>query len=73
MHTPFGAIHATNITPDAETGIGLWSEAAFIRAMREGVDRRGRMLYPAFPYDHYTKVNDADLKAIYAYIITRPP
>lgn len=73
LHTPFGAIHATNITPDVETGIGLWSEAAFIRAMREGVDRRGRMLYPAFPYDHYTKVTDADLKALYAYIITRPP
>lgn len=73
LHTPFGAIHATNITPDAETGIGLWSEAAFIRAMREGVDRRGRMLYPAFPYDHYTKVTETDLKALYAYIITRPP
>lgn len=73
LHTPFGVIYATNITPEAETGLGLWSEEAFVRAMREGVDRRGRHLYPAFPYDHYTKVTDADLKALYAYFMTRNP
>lgn len=73
LHTPFGVIYATNVTPDNETGIGLWTEEAFIRAMREGVDRRGRLLYPAFPYDHYTKVTDGDLKALYAYLITRKP
>jgi mono/diheme cytochrome c family protein len=73
LHTPFGVIYATNITPEAETGIGLWSEAAFVRAMRQGVDRRGRHLYPAFPYDHYTRVNDTDLKALYAYFVTRQP
>jgi mono/diheme cytochrome c family protein len=73
LHTPFGVIHATNITPDNETGIGLWSEEAFIRAMRHGVDRRGRMLYPAFPFDHYTKTTDADLKALYAYFMSRKP
>src|SRR5262245_43579377 len=50
LPTPFGTIHATNITPDAATGIGAWSEAAFVRAMREGVDRAGRHLYPVFPY-----------------------
>jgi mono/diheme cytochrome c family protein len=73
LHTPFGTIYSTNITPHAESGIGLWNEEAFIRAMREGVDRRGRLLYPAFPYDHYTKVRDADLKALYAYFMTREP
>ena len=73
LPTPFGVIHTTNITPDVETGIGAWSEQAFIRAMREGVDRHGRHLYPAFPYDYYTKVTDADLKAIYAFLMTRPP
>jgi mono/diheme cytochrome c family protein len=73
LHTPFGVIHATNITPDNETGIGLWSEEAFVRAMRQGVDRRGRMLYPAFPFDHYTKTTDADLKALYAYFMSRKP
>src|SRR5688572_30445662 len=42
MRTPFGTIYGTNITPDADSGIGRWSQAAFIRAMREGVDREGR-------------------------------
>src|SRR5882757_3989720 len=39
--TPFGTIYSSNITPDADTGIGRWSEAAFARAMRSGVDREG--------------------------------
>jgi len=52
LKTPFGTIYGTNITPDPDTGIGRWSEAAFSRAMREGVDRQGRHLYPAFPYHH---------------------
>jgi mono/diheme cytochrome c family protein len=69
--TPFGTIHSTNITPDPETGIGAWSEAAFQRAMRQGIDRRGRHLYPAFPYDHFTRVTDEDNKALYAYLMTR--
>jgi mono/diheme cytochrome c family protein len=59
ISTPFGTIFSSNITPDAETGIGGWSEAAFQRAMHEGVDRTGRHLYPAFPYDHFTKATDA--------------
>ena len=50
VETPFGTIYATNITPETETGIGRWSLAAFSRALREGVDWRGRHLYPAFPY-----------------------
>ena len=54
LETPFGTIYGTNITPDPETGIGRWSEAAFVRAMREGVDRDGSHLYPAFPYEHFT-------------------
>jgi mono/diheme cytochrome c family protein len=73
LETPFGTLHTTNITPDVETGIGAWSEQAFIRAMREGVDREGHYLYPAFPYDYFAKVTDDDLKAIYAYLMTRPP
>ncbi|WP_207462848.1 cytochrome c [Azospirillum sp. SYSU D00513] len=73
IRTPFGTIYSTNITPDEETGIGRWSEAAFIRAMREGVDRQGRHLYPAFPYDHFTLVTDEDNRAIYAYLMTRRP
>jgi len=71
MPTPFGTIYSTNITPDRETGIGAWSREAFTRAMREGVDREGRHLYPAFPYDHFTLTSDQDLKALYAYFMTR--
>ncbi|HEY4985740.1 MAG TPA: cytochrome c, partial [Bradyrhizobium sp.] len=71
--TPFGTIYSSNITPDAETGIGRWSEAAFRRAMRSGVDREGRHLYPTFPYDHFTHVSDEDDRALYAYLMTRQP
>jgi mono/diheme cytochrome c family protein len=71
LPTPFGTIYSTNITPDPETGIGRWSEAAFTRSMREGVDREGRHLYPAFPYDHFTLVTDEDNRALYAYLMTR--
>ena len=70
--TPFGTVHSTNITPDARTGIGQWSEAAFTRALREGVSRDGHLLYPAFPYDHYTKLAQDDIRALYAYFMTRP-
>jgi mono/diheme cytochrome c family protein len=71
--TPFGAIYSTNITPDPRTGIGRWSEAAFQRAMHEGVNRAGEQLYPAFPYDHFTQVTDDDDRALYAYLMTREP
>jgi mono/diheme cytochrome c family protein len=73
LKTPFGTIHGTNITPDAETGIGGWSLEAFSRAMREGVDREGRHLFPAFPYDHFTKLTDEDIAALYAFVMTREP
>ena len=69
LKTPFGTIYTTNITPDAETGIGTWSKEAFRRSMKDGVDRKGNHLYPAFPYDHFTKVKDADIDAIYAYLM----
>ena len=71
--TPFGIIYSSNITPDGETGIGRWSEAAFRRAMQSGVDRSGRHLYPTFPYDHFTNVSDDDNRALYAFLMTRRP
>ena len=71
--TPFGTVYSTNITPDPDTGIGKWSEAAFRRAMREGIDREGHHLYPAFPYNHFTKATDGDIKAVYAFLMTLPP
>jgi mono/diheme cytochrome c family protein len=73
LETPFGVIHSTNITPSVETGIGAWSLDAFRRSMHEGVDRNGQYLYPAFPYDHFTRVTDGDVEAIYAYLMSQDP
>lgn len=73
IKTPFGTIYGTNITPDADTGIGRWPLEAFTRALREGLDREGRHLYPAFPYDHFTKLTDEDIAALYAFLMTREP
>jgi mono/diheme cytochrome c family protein len=73
LKTPFGMVYSTNITPDPETGIGRWSLEAFTRAMHEGVARDGSHLFPVFPFDHFTRVSDDDLKALYAFIMTVPP
>ncbi len=73
LETPFGIVYSTNITPDLETGIGAWSYPAFERAMREGIHRDGRHLYPAFPYTHFTRTTDADLQAVYAYLMAQTP
>ncbi len=72
LETPFGIIYSTNITPDVETGIGAWSYPAFERAMRDGVHRDGRQLYPAFPYTHFARTSEADLLALYAYLMAQP-
>lgn len=73
LDTPFGTIYSTNITPDPQTGMGAWSYAAFERAMRDGVHRDGRRLYPAFPYTAYARVSDADMQSLYAYLMAQPP
>ncbi|HYS67429.1 MAG TPA: c-type cytochrome [Paraburkholderia sp.] len=73
LATPFGTIYATNITPDVQTGIGNWSLEAFTRAVRYGVARDGHLLYPAFPYIHFTRMSDRDISAAYAYLMTREP
>lgn len=70
--TPFGTVMTTNITPDPETGIGNWSYAAFERAMRAGIHRDGRHLYPAFPYPSFAKASEADLQALYAFLMAQP-
>src|SRR6267378_19251 len=72
VNTPFGIIYGSNLTPDPKTGIGMWSLKAFERAMHEGVSRDGSHLFPAFPYYAYTKLSDDDVKALYAYLMTRP-
>ncbi|MDP9970274.1 nicotinate dehydrogenase subunit B [Variovorax paradoxus] len=72
MQTPFGTLYTTNLTPDADTGLGRWSFSAFQRAMREGVSRDGHHLYPAFPYTAFAKTSDDDLQALYAYFMSMP-
>ncbi len=73
LQTPFGIIMTTNITPDLDTGIGDWSFPAFERAMREGIHRDGRYLYPAFPYPNFAGASEADLQALYAFLMTQEP
>jgi mono/diheme cytochrome c family protein len=72
FETDFGTIFSTNITPDAETGIGGWSLEEFTVAMRRGERPGGEHLYPVFPYTSYTKVSDEDIAAIHAYLKTVP-
>ena len=72
MATPFGTIYTTNLTPDPDSGIGQWSFSAFQRAMREGISRDGRHLYPAFPYTAFARLSDDDLTALYAYLMSQP-
>ncbi|HYD61145.1 MAG TPA: cytochrome c [Noviherbaspirillum sp.] len=73
IRTPFGTIHAPNITPDKETGIGSWSADDFWRALHNGKGKDGKLLYPAFPYPNYTKVTRADSDALHAYFMSLPP
>lgn len=69
----FGVAIVPNITPDRETGIGSWSDAEIIRAIREGRGRGGRTLGPPMPYTFYRELSDADVKAMVAYLRTLPP
>jgi mono/diheme cytochrome c family protein len=73
IETPFGAITASNITPDAETGIGAWSDEQFDAAVRGGVRPDGSRLYPAMPYPSYARMTRDDVLAIRAYLSTVEP
>ncbi|ELD4018840.1 cytochrome c [Salmonella enterica] len=73
MSTPIGVIYSTNITPDKETGIGNYSYDDFARAVREGVAKDGRNLYPAMPYTSYAKINDQDLHILYDFFMHQVP
>jgi mono/diheme cytochrome c family protein len=73
IETPFGNIVAPNITPDPETGVGSWSDEQFDAAIRKGMRRDGSRLYPAMPYNAYTKMSRDDVLAIRAYLNTVTP
>lgn len=70
--TPFGTVYSTNLTPDAQHGIGSWSPAYFWRAMHNGRSKDGRLLYPAFPYPNYTQITRADSDALFVYLQSLP-
>ncbi len=73
IETPFGKVLAANITPDRDTGIGAWSDAEFVAALRDGATPHGSFLYPAMPYPYYTGLPEADALAIRAYLNTVKP
>jgi mono/diheme cytochrome c family protein len=72
IETPFGIVHAPNLTPDA-TGLAAWSSDDFWRALHNGRSRDGRLLYPAFPYPNYTRLARADSDAMFAYLKSLAP
>jgi mono/diheme cytochrome c family protein len=72
LHSPFGTFYAPNISSDPIHGIGRWSEADFVTAMRNGVSPDGRHYYPAFPYTAYRRMTAADLRDLFAYLQTLP-
>jgi cytochrome c553 len=72
IDTPFGTVYASNLTPDALTGLGLWTPADFRRALHEGRSRDGRLLSPAFPYPNYSRVTPQDADALFAFLQSLP-
>ena len=68
-----GTVVAPNITPDLETGIGRWSDGEKIRAIREGIDREGRALFPLMPYPYYQHMSDQDVYSLVAYLNSLTP
>lgn len=73
ISTPFGTFFSPNITPDADTGIGVWNADDFWHALHNGYARGGAPLYPTFPYTNYTKISRSDSDAMFAYLRTIPP
>src|SRR5579871_523337 len=68
-----GLVAPANITPDRETGIGRWTDGEKIRAIREGVDRNGRALFPMMPYENFRHMSDDDALSLVAYLDSLPP
>jgi len=69
INSPFGIIYSTNITPDPETGIGRYTLEDFSRALRDGVAKGGKRLYPAMPYASFAAITDDDIRALYDYFM----
>ncbi len=69
----FGTFYAPNISSDPKDGIGGWTEAQFVTAMKNGVSQDGRHLYPIFPYTSFQRMTLEDLRDLFAYLKTLPP
>lgn len=72
LKTRFGTFYGPNITPHQQAGIGSWTEADFMRAMRHGRRPDGANYFPAFPYPSFTSIADSDLRDLWAYLRTLP-
>ena len=72
LQTPFGTVLSANLTPDA-SGLKGWSADQFWRAMHEGVSANGDHLYPAFPYNYFSRMPRTDTDALFAYLQSLPP
>lgn len=71
---PWGVSFASNLTPDEETGIGVWTEDLFMNAIRNGKHMGvGRPLLPPMPWPAYAKLTDDELRSIFAYLKSLPP
>jgi mono/diheme cytochrome c family protein len=70
LKSPFGTFYVPNISPDPADGIGAWSEADFVTALWKGTSRRGRHLFPAFPYTSYARMELSDVRDLFAYLKT---
>ena len=68
IDTPFGAVYSSNLTPDTETGLGRWSAQDFWNALHHGRSRGGRLLAPAFPYEHTSLLSREDTDAMFAWL-----
>ena len=73
IETPFGNVYSSNLTPDADTGLGRWSAQDFWNALHHGRARGGRLLAPAFPYEHTSVITREDSDAMFAWLQAQPP
>ena len=73
IHTPFGSLVGSNLTPDKATGIGSWTDDQFVNAVKEGIGHDGERLFPGMPYTDFNKVSRTDILKIRAYLATLPP
>ena len=71
---PWGVSYAANLTPDRNTGLGIWTEEMFVKAIRTGRHMGvSREILPPMPWPAFRNANDEDLKSIYAYLRTLTP